>query len=83
MVGGSKRKGLNQMKNLPNIEASAFNRGVYVGYATYKGAAVVYRIRRDGGAWVARNHQAPTLRQRTLTAMSDSLADLALTPVNA
>ena len=77
------------MRNLPNIEKSAFKKGAYVGYATYKGESCVYHIRREGGDWIAHTIafitpvSAPILRQRTLTEMSDSLADLALTPVNA
>lgn len=37
------------MKNLPNIEKSAFRRGEYVGYAS----GLVFRICKDGRDWIA------------------------------
>jgi len=72
------------MRDLPNIERSGFHAG-YVGYATYQGEAVVYRIVRKGRGWFAHapNHKAPQLHQPTLLQMSDSLSDLALTPLGA
>lgn len=65
------------MKALHNVEASAFRKGAYVGYA--KGA--VYRItRRAGGGWMAarmvegRDAGAGFLYGRTLAAISEKLA---------
>ena len=76
------------MRNLPNIEKSAFRPGVYVGYTTWRGASLVYHISRApwrrhewrGYAQAPAPAGAPQLIQRTLSAMSDSLNDLAATP---
>lgn len=69
------------MRDFPNIEASGFRRGEYVGYR----AGAVWRIkRREGGGWVANrtvdglaDAGAGFLFARTLDAMSAKLgADL-------
>lgn len=61
------------MKNLHNIEKSAFNKGEYVGYA-----GGVWRIRRNTlsyGNWIARHRDMPNLvfYAFTLSALSDKL----------
>lgn len=71
------------MHSYPNIDRSAFNARSYVGYASYRGNAIVYRITRSGSGWravaQAPGFAAPVLTQPTLRQMSDSLSDLALT----
>lgn len=59
------------MKNLCNIEKSAFRRGEYVGYAN--GAWKIYR--NGGRKWYAehRTKVAPFLSASTLAEMSDLL----------
>lgn len=56
---------------MSNIEKSAFRLGEYVGYHEGK----VYRIRKIGGAWVARNQADANDRivARTLAALSKEL----------
>ena len=45
------------MKNLPNIEKSAFRRGEYVGYA--KGVWIITRSNGSDGNWFARHRDNP------------------------
>ena len=66
------------MKNLPNIEKSAFRRGEYVGYA--HGVWIITRSNGSNGNWFARhrdNQRAPHLYAFTLEKLSEKLAGYA------
>lgn len=64
------------MKNLPNIDKSAFRRGEYVGY----GQGEVWRIHRTGfpyDKWVAtahNNEHKPAVYAPTLTELSRKIS---------
>lgn len=63
------------MRNLPNIEASAFRKGEYVGYAD--GVWLVRKSNSSFGTWSARkrdDNQAPLLFAFRLSDLSDKLA---------
>ena len=63
------------MRNLQNIEKSAFRRGEYTGYA----AGLVWYIRRDGRDWIA-TAQGTGIRiiQPSLALMSVALENVIL-----
>jgi hypothetical protein len=64
------------MKDLPNIEPSAFVKGAYVGYSKGPGPWRIRKVRGDAGranGWYAFRY-AETLYARTLSEMSDKLA---------
>ncbi len=56
------------MKDLPNIERSAFKRGQYVGYG-----AGVWRIFRWGNEWRAQRRPSGFLTAETLEQMSKKI----------
>lgn len=58
------------MKNLHNVEKSAFRRGEYVGYA----AGSVWRITRVASGWMAANRGGgQSFTRRTLEEISEGL----------
>jgi hypothetical protein len=59
------------MRDLPNIDKSAFRRGEYVGYSSG-----IWRIKRDGPVWNATKRDAPfsILSASTLRELSEELA---------
>lgn len=64
------------MRNLHNIEKSAFRRGEYIGYA--RGVWRIVRTDRPGGKWLAwhrdRPDEEPKIRANTLAEISERLA---------
>jgi hypothetical protein len=68
------------MKDLPNIEKSAFRKGEYVGYSN--GVWNVRKVSTSYGNWSARhrdNNRMPLVFGFTLEEVSRKLTDLALT----
>lgn len=62
------------MKNLPNIEKSAFRKGEYVGYG--HGVWIITKSNSSYGTWAARHqddNRAPTLFAFTLEKLSTKL----------
>jgi hypothetical protein len=68
------------MKNLPNVEKSAFRKGEYVGYAN--GVWIIRKFSTSYGNWSARHrdsNRAPLIFGFTLTEISKKLTDFSLT----
>jgi len=68
------------MRNLPNIEKSAFRKGEYVGYSN--GVWLIRKTNSSYGNWSARHrdsNRAPLLFAFTLEELSRKLTDFALT----
>lgn len=63
------------MRDLLNVEKSAFHPGEYVGYAHG-----VWRIKRDGAGWIARHRddtRRPSIYARKLETISAELGKVA------
>ena len=68
------------MKNLVNIEKSAFHKGEYVGYSN--GVWLIRKTNSSYGNWSARHrdsNRAPLLFDWTLEGLSKQLTNFALT----
>lgn len=63
----------------PLFSISYVHRGVYLGYATFKGHMITYRIKRNGKEWQGINVAgAPMVRGKSLGEISSALYNIQL-----